>query len=84
MEKLSVVCYIIRNVKTNTSALALKIIYQAFFPTWLWVTELYSGETCLSSTIERERERERERTRAQLGLLKDVEMEFYIETCLRN
>jgi len=31
MKKLSMACYIIRNVKTYMSALALKIIYHAFF-----------------------------------------------------
>ena len=60
------------------SALALKIIYHAFF-TGLWVTELYSSETLriVPQFLACKNKR-------QLKLWKNLGIEFHVETYLRN
>ena len=51
MKKFSTACYIIRNVKTYMSALALKIIYHAFFHLAVSYGIIFWGNWLHSSTI---------------------------------
>ena len=50
MKKLSTACYIIRNAKTYTSALSLKMIYHAFFHSALSYGIIFWGNSSHSST----------------------------------
>ena len=77
MTKLSTACYIIRNVKTYTSASALKIICLAFFHSAMSYGIIFWGNSSYSSTIFACKRR-------QLELWKNVGIEFHVETYFRN
>ena len=51
MKKLSTACYIIRNAKTYTSALSLKIIYHTFFHLGMIYKIIFWGKLVVSCTI---------------------------------
>jgi len=51
IKKLNTACYIIRNAKTYTSALSLKIIYHAFFHLAMSYGIIFWGNSSHSSTI---------------------------------
>jgi hypothetical protein len=80
MKKLSMVCYIIRNVKTNMSASALPIIYHAFFHSVMSYGIIFWGNLFHSSTIfgmgeGKKKERKKARKKEKRGKRRDRERE---------